>query len=68
MVFILQLYESVVGKCVEKSVEILGGCTSSFKLWRLCIGYPWSVRSAKVISLDHILRVLRVRRSKQSLK
>lgn len=68
MVFKLQLHESVVAKCVEKPLEIQGGCKSPFQLWRLYIGYPWSVHSAKVTSLDHILCVLRVRRNKQSLK
>lgn len=43
MVFKLQLGESVV----ENTLEILGGCRSPFKLWRLYIGYPWSVHSPK---------------------
>lgn len=68
MVFKLQLHESVVGKRVEKALETQGGCTSPFQLWRLYIGYPWSVNSAKVTSLDRLLCVLRVRRNKQSLK
>lgn len=57
MVFKLQLYESVVGMCVEETLEILGGFSSPFKLWRLYISDPWSVYSAKITSLDHILRI-----------
>lgn len=67
MVFKLQLYESVVGKVWRKNMEILGGCTSPFKLWKLYVSYPWSVYAAKVTSCNHILHVLRVRRNKQSL-
>lgn len=71
MVFKLQFYENVGGKWRGKkktSGDTGKMCVPPLKQWRLYIGYPLSIYSAELISLGHILHVLRVRRNKQSLK